>query len=257
MNDSELEALEQDLALVSDGLAAERSWEAVADGLGPILRRPYQDLFSMLALVAGFGLWGLSEPRAAAVAIAILIVFVPERLRAARERRERIARQDEDLFAQCAEDVRHRFGRDVLVTAFSLPMAFALLAISAVAESPEWPLGLAGLLLLYLPYHVVVRLRRTASEMTETRRWTDSADSVEGADQDDEAEESWFLLFAGILLQLARLGITYLGPIVFLAALVGAWGAEDPAPSLAAAGGVALTWILVRIFGANSEESDA
>ena len=187
MNDSELEALEQDLALVSDGLAAERrvsmptagvqrsgtqEEDAVADGLGPILRRPYQDLFSMLALVAGFGLWGLSEPRAAAVAIAILIVFVPERLRAARERRERIARQDEDLFAQCAEDVRHRFGRDVLVTAFSRPSKVSRRRRAAgpsrssrsrqVAESPRrWAAtpDLAGLLLLYLPYHVVVRPR--------------------------------------------------------------------------------------------------
>ena len=49
----------------------------------------------------------------------------------------------------------------------------------------------------------------------------------------------------------------YLGPVVFLAAFVDAWRTEDPAPSLAAAGAVALAWILVRIFGANAEEADA
>jgi hypothetical protein len=124
-------------------------------------------------LVAGgvLGLLGFLDVRAGATALALLVVTVPRRLGVLRRRRRRAEACDADLFAEWARDVRRSFAGQVLVLALGLPAVVALGLYWFAVPETRIPLFLGGALVVYLPYHGLVRLRATTREWAEVERW--------------------------------------------------------------------------------------
>ena len=200
------------------------------------------------------------------VALGLLVLLLPDRLRAIREHRSAARDGQGDLFEAAAKDVERRFLGQVTTLLFALPAVFALVVVAAVVEDPRVPLLLAGALLLYIPVLFFLRLRVTARERAEVRRWTrlargldpqdvDDEDDAGDDDEDDEDEdESWLRLALGILGPSFVVFVVYLGPLLVVFFAIHALRAEDPVPASIAAGALVVAWVLAWKFAMEHDE---
>ena len=223
-DDQELERLERELTAVSGQLAARLDWEHVSAGMRRQLRRPYWDLALWAAVVSLMGLWGLQDSWAAWVALGLAVLVLPGHVAAVRERNQRLARNDRELFADCAEEIRRRFTSQVLLLIFGVPTAIALVVLAFVITNWVWPVALAALIVLYLPLHLHFRMRGTARELVESERWQRpkkgrAANSDEEDEDDDEDDEDSLRLTLSLALKSFWIFVLYLGPPLFLVLL--------------------------------------
>ena len=261
MQDTELEDLEGALDAVSQDLAATADWDHVSRGMRRQLRQPDWNLVWIAGIALLLGLWGLHETRAGLAALVLLAFLVPGEWRRARDRRRRLARNDRELFTDVAREIHQRFQHE-LVHLLLLPMAvLALLVLASAVPEPAWPLALAALLALYMPWLFLVRIVGTKEERREADRWLgiEEDDSLDDEDDDeDEDDENGLLLLLEILVRMAGVFVLYLGPPLVLVLLVLAARLEDSTPPLITAGVLVVAWILVWIFVVHDDvEEDA
>ena len=174
MQDKELEKMEAALAAVGDRMASERSWEDVAPRVSQLFK-PYRDLCTVLALSLAFFILGFWHRGVFGPAVAFMGLFLPGLIRAARERRRAVARQDRDLFAVCAEEVKRRYELQCLLLVLGPLLVIAFLVVGIALPDSRTPFLVACALTFYLPFHCLVVMPSTSRELDEVRRWSIAA----------------------------------------------------------------------------------
>ncbi len=233
-------------------MAASRDWEHVSAGMRRQLLRPYTDLGWVIALIGLLFLWGRVEPGVTWVAVALAVLNVPGYVAAVRERRARLARSDGELFVDCAREIEGRFRNQVLVLLFGVPALIGLIVLAFVLSDWTWPVVLAIWIALYLPMHLFVRMRGTAHELVEAKRWTRLG---EPAGNGGEAEDALDLTRSRTLRSF-WLFVLYLGPPLCVLLIGVALLGDDPRRAWTTAGVMAALWVLVWRYLASAESDE-
>lgn len=256
MDEDQLEALERDLATVSDDLAARRGPDALA-AARRVARRPLESLVAKAALLAGMAALGVWLDRAGMWVTALLIAFLylPGWVRVARDRRRMIGTDLIDLFSESERELRRKQQTQLVSLLSAVPCAIALTVLSVALDDPLLPIIGAVFLFGYAPYLWFFGVRRTAGELREVQQWrreldpesfdgeSDGESDREDVEEEDDDESAWSI-YAHLLLRSVQASLLYLGPpVVVLLGFMALLGFSSRR-SLITAAIVAVLWAL-------------
>jgi hypothetical protein len=138
-DDDELMRLERDLAAVAGRLERRIGWSEVEPRVRWAMRRPARQLagtISLIAVCVGAGLWA---PATWLVAAGLLLAVLPDRIRAARERRLALADAGEgDLLALYGRELQRKLAGHFVqaLAAFALALLFLVAGVLAPDSRP-------------------------------------------------------------------------------------------------------------------------
>lgn len=243
----DLDALDAELTQVSDDLASRRSFDDLTPVMRRALRRPYAHLAVVIAIGAlaiGIGWWKSMDGLLAA-GVAWVAIMLPGRIRDAYRRSGSAPRMEKSLFEECAATAQRRFALDVIYLVLCIPLLVALLVLGWTLRDSTWAWWAAGAVFLSVPYHLVVRIPRSAAEQQETLRWAreDRKTQVAGppelddeVDDDEEEEDDDRLLLVVITKGLVGVFFAFVAPLLTLALIaLAVVGPDRTRPAIAAA----------------------
>ncbi|MEO0652556.1 MAG: hypothetical protein AAFZ65_17925 [Planctomycetota bacterium] len=256
----ELEALEADLAGVSDRMAGAPRRDRMDPVVRRALRTPFWDVLPSLALcgVLGWVGWRYGNQGLIAASVGLAIVRLPERFAAAGRRVREMGRPGEDLFLKCAEESGRRLQRDVVRLVLSLPAVLALLIAGIAMPGGTLAFWLAGLVVAWIPYQAVVRIPRTAAEVREARRWAGlpEEDDDEEEEEDEDEDEGALAFWWPVMTSALGLAVLYFGPVMAIFLGVRTATGPDRVHAGIALAILVVAWLYVFVFVVDRSESE-